>query len=74
MDLLHSYCNAPTATSELFILNTVDSSSVYLSVLCVEMNCVISIVAIPVNRPESGGTVPIFAAMSRCPAKHFICP
>ena len=23
---------------------------------------------IPVNRPESGGTVPIFAAMSRCPA------
>ena len=29
---------------------------------------------IPVNRPESGGTVPIFAAMSRCPAKHFTCP
>ena len=24
--------------------------------------------------PESGGTVPIFAAMSRCPAKHFTCP
>ena len=29
---------------------------------------------IPVNCPESGGTVPIFAAMSRCPAKHFTCP
>ena len=29
---------------------------------------------IPVNHPESGGTVPIFAAVSRYPTKHFTCP
>ena len=28
----------------------------------------------PVNRPETGGTVPIFAAMSCCPANYVTCP
>ena len=30
--------------------------------------------SIPVNLFESGGTVPIFTAMSCCAAKHFTCP
>ena len=29
---------------------------------------------IPLNRPESGGTVPISTTLSRCPAEHSTCP
>ena len=29
---------------------------------------------IPLNRPESGGTVPISTTLSRCPAEHSACP
>ena len=42
-----------------------DISGVYSTYLCH---------IIPVNRPESGGTVPISTTVSRCPAEHSICP
>ena len=31
-------------------------------------------ISIGVNRPDLGGTVPLFGALSRCPALTHLCP
>ena len=32
------------------------------------------VIVIGVNRPDLGGTVPLFGALSRCPALTHLCP
>ena len=36
--------------------------------------CSDSAIIIGVNRPDLGGTVPLFGALSRCPALTHLCP
>ena len=49
-------------------------SAAIINILIYSMHTYIHTYIIPVNRPESGGTVLNFAAVSRCPAKYFTCP